>query len=96
MVNIILSRRVQVNPDGLKFNVTHQILVYAKDVNIFGGNIHTYTENADALVVATKKTGLEVNAETAKYTVISQDQNARCCHNIKIGNGFFEGVEQFK
>jgi len=28
-------RRVQVNQDGLKFNGTHQVLVYANDVNIW-------------------------------------------------------------
>jgi len=34
-------RRVQVNQDGLKLNGTHQRLVYADDVNILGGSIHT-------------------------------------------------------
>ena len=34
-------RRVQLNQNGLKFNGTHQVLVYADDVNIFGGSIHT-------------------------------------------------------
>ena len=34
-------RRVLVNQDGLKLNGTHQRLVYADDVNILGGNIHT-------------------------------------------------------
>ena len=30
-------RRVQVNQDGLKINVTHQFLAYAVEVNILGG-----------------------------------------------------------
>ena len=34
-------RRVQVNQDGLKLNGTHQLLVYADDVNILGGSVHT-------------------------------------------------------
>jgi hypothetical protein len=38
LFNFILEnaiRRVQVNQDGLKFNGTHQVLVYANDVNIW-------------------------------------------------------------
>jgi hypothetical protein len=35
---------VQVNQDGLKLNSIHQILVYADDVNIPGGSVHTVKE----------------------------------------------------
>ena len=56
-------RRVQVNQDGLKLNDTHQLLVYADDVNILGGSVHTMKENAETLVVASKQIGLEVNAD---------------------------------
>ena len=59
-------RRVQVNQDGLKLNGTHQLLAYADDVNILGGSIHTVKENAEALVVAIKEIGLEVNADKTK------------------------------
>jgi len=34
-------RTVQVNHDGLKLNGTHHLLVYADDVNILGGSLHT-------------------------------------------------------
>ena len=37
-------RRVQVNQDGLKLNVTHRLLAYADDVNILGGSVHTVKE----------------------------------------------------
>ena len=56
-------RRVQVNRDGLKLNGTHQMLAYADNVNKLGGSIHTLRENAEALVAATRKIGLEVIAD---------------------------------
>jgi hypothetical protein len=34
-------RRVPANQEGLKLNGTHLVLVYADDVNILGGSIHT-------------------------------------------------------
>ena len=56
--------RVQINQDGLKLNGTHQLLVYDDDdVNILGGNVHTIKEKAEALVVASTETRLEVNAD---------------------------------
>ena len=55
--------------------MTHQLLVYADDVNILGGSVHTVQENAEALVVASKEIGLEVNAHKTKYMVMSRDQN---------------------
>ena len=57
--------------DVLKLNSTHQFLVYADDVNTFGGSVHTIKENAEALVVVRKETGLEINADENKYMVIS-------------------------
>jgi len=47
----------------LKLNGTHQLLAYADDVNILGGNTHTLKENAEALVAATKEIGMEVSAD---------------------------------
>jgi hypothetical protein len=79
-------RIVQVNQDGLKLNGTHRILVYANDVNILGGSVHTVEKNKEALVVASKETGLEVNADKAKYMVMSRDQNAGQSHNMKTDN----------
>jgi hypothetical protein len=55
----------------LKLNGTHHILVYAYDVNILGGSIHTVKENTETLVVAGKESGLEVNADKPKYMVMS-------------------------
>jgi len=66
-------RRFQVNQDGLKLNGTHQLLAYADDVNILGGSIHNLKENAEALLAATRETGLEVSADKTKYMVMSRD-----------------------
>ena len=80
----------------MKLNGTHQLLVYADDVNILGEGLHTIKENAEALVVASKEIGLEVNAVKTKYMVMFRDQNAGQSHSTKIGNIFFERVEEFK
>ena len=69
-------RTVQVNQDGLKLNGTHQLLAYDNGVNILGGSVDTVKKNAEALVAATKKIGLEVNAHKTKYMTMSRDQNA--------------------
>ena len=89
-------RRVQVNQDGLTLNGTHQLLAYADDVNILGGSVHTVKENAEALVVVTKETGLEVNADKTKNMIMSRDQNAGRSHSMKIDNSSIKRVEEFK
>jgi hypothetical protein len=59
-------RRFQSNQEGLKLNGTHQLLVYADDVNILGGSVHSIKKNIKDLVVASKEISLEVNAEKTK------------------------------
>ena len=88
-------RRVQVNQDGLKLNVTHQLLVYADDVHVPSRRIHSVKKNTEALVAATKDVGLEINSGKTKYMVIFQDENAARSHNIKTDNSSFEKVEEF-
>jgi len=89
-------RRVQVNQEGLKLNGAHQLLNYADDVNILGGSVHTVEENAEALVVATKETGLEVNADQTKYIIMSPVQNAGRSHSMKIDSSSIEMEKEFK
>jgi len=99
LFNFVLEyaiRRVQVNQDGLKLNGTHQLQAYADDVNILGRSVHTVKENAEALVVATNETGLEVNADKTKYMIMSRDQNAGRSHSMKTDNSSIERVEEFK
>jgi hypothetical protein len=89
-------RRIQANQEGLKLNGTHNLLVYADNVNILNGSIHTIRKNTETLLRASKEIGLEVNAEKSKYVVMSRDQNAGQNGNIQIGTKSFETVEQFK
>ena len=80
----------------MKLNGIHQLLAYADDVNLLGGNIHNLKENAETLVAATREVGLKVCADKSKYMVMSRDQNAGQIHNLRIDNSTFERVEVFK
>jgi hypothetical protein len=51
-------------------------------------------ENTEALLVASKENGFEVNAYKTKYMVMSRDQTARRSYNM-INNSSFERVEGF-
>ena len=88
--------RVQVNQDGLKLNDTRQLLIYADEVNTLRGSVHTIKKNAEALVVTSEEIGLEENADKAKYTVMSRDQNAGRSHSRKTDNRSFESLEELK
>ena len=81
--------------DGWKLNGTHSLLVYADYVYFLGGNAHTIKKNAEALLVASKEIGLEVNADKTKYLVMSRDQNAEH-QSTKIEIKSFERVYHSK
>jgi len=66
------------------------------NTRILGGSVRTIKKNAEASVAASKETGLEVNADTTKYMVMSPDRNAGRSHDIKFENSSFERVEEFK
>jgi hypothetical protein len=58
---------------GLKLNWTHQLLVYADDVNLQGGNTDTKKKN-HTNIDTSKDVGLEVNTEKTKYMLLSRHQ----------------------
>ena len=79
----------------MKLNGTDQLLpVYEDDANVLGGSVHTVKKNAEALIAASKESGLEVNADKTKYRVMSQGQNAGRSHSMKVDNRCFEMVEE--
>jgi hypothetical protein len=55
----------------MKLKGTHQRLVYADDVNIWVGSVHTIKKNTEALAVASKEILMGVNADNTKYMVMS-------------------------
>jgi hypothetical protein len=70
------------------------VKLYIMFIETAGGSVHSIKENAEALVVASKEIGLEVNADKTKYMVMSQNQKAGQSHNVKIDNSSFGRVEQ--
>jgi hypothetical protein len=87
---------VQVKQHGLKLNVTHELLVYADNINMLGGSVHTVKKHTESLLVASKQVGLEVNDDKSKCMVMSRDQNAGRSHNIQTDSSSLELVEHFE
>ena len=54
------------------------------------------TVQPEALIVASKEIGLEVNTDKTKYMVTSRDQNAGRSQNMRTENRSFERVGEFK
>ena len=80
----------------MKLNGTHPLIVHADDVNILCRSVQTTRKNTEGLIVASKETGLEINAEKTKYMVMSRNHNAGQIDTTNIDNKSFEMVEQLK
>jgi hypothetical protein len=81
---------------GQKIDLTHQLVIYAADVNLLGYNIGTIKGNTETLMDASKEVDLEISADKTKYMLLPRHQNALPSHSIKIANGSFENVTQFR
>jgi hypothetical protein len=68
-----ISKKIQVNQEGLKLNEKYQIVVYTYDVNLLGENLHTREKkHTEAVLMATKENGLEISTEQTKYRFMSR------------------------
>ena len=56
--------------------------------------MHSIKNNTAALLVTSKESGIEGNAGTTTYVVVSRDQNAGRSHNLKLDDSSFEWVEE--
>jgi hypothetical protein len=65
---------VQANHEGFNFNGTHQLPISADNISTVGATIHAEKKNTKVLLVAIRKTDLDVNAENSEYTFMARKQ----------------------
>ena len=81
--------KVQENKVGLKWNGTHQLLVYADNVNLLWDNTNTIKAETETSTDASRHIGLEVIAKKTKYMLLSHHQSMYVFYDILL---FYDNV----
>lgn len=84
-------RKVRADQQGLKWNVTHQLLVSADGVDLLGKDIDTIKKNTEVLLFISKHIGLEANTEKSKCLYLVNRTQGKIT-TTKVGNKSFENV----
>ena len=71
-------------------------MIFCFSCNVCLAYSHTCCSYGENSKLKKLYSGLEVNADKAKYMVMSRDQNAGRIHSVRIDNSTFERMEEFK
>jgi hypothetical protein len=69
-------RKIRQNQVGLELNVTHQLMVYADDINLICDSINTIKEKTETLLMTSRDVCLEMNAEKTNHMIMSRQPNS--------------------
>jgi hypothetical protein len=75
--------------------VTHQVLVYANDVNLID-DVRTIKRKTEVSLIACKEIGLAVNTRKTKYMEVGSHRVLMANEYIAIGSNSYEKMKTFK
>jgi hypothetical protein len=86
---------VQQNQEGTEMNGTHQLLLYADDVNMLSEKINTIKKNTGAVLCGNMQVGLGVDTQRTKYTFMPRHRKAEQSHSLLTADKSFENETKF-